>query len=118
MASRAGKRRAKRGLPLSKLATCAPARYHFSDNRHQFHNATPHARAALLNGPPRLVAEDEHRVAVVFSVPKDWRLRARFESAKLYELIRELRLPEAVPYPPPREPAFLGPPAYASRLTL
>ena len=77
----------------------APARYYFSDNRHQFHNATPHARAALLNGPPRLVAEDEHRLAVVFSVPKDGRLRATFESAKLYELIRELRLPEAVPYP-------------------
>jgi hypothetical protein len=53
----------------------APARYYFSDKRHQFHNATPHARAALLNGPPRLVAEDEHRVAIVFSVRKDW-LRA------------------------------------------
>lgn len=88
----------------------APRRYYFSDKRHQFHNATPHARAALLNGPPRLVAEDEHRVAIVFSVPKDWRLRACLESAQLYELIRELRLPEAVPYPPPREPAFLGPP--------
>src|ERR1043166_6646182 len=50
----------------------------FSVKRHQFHNATPLARAKLLNGPPRLVAEDEHRVAIVFSVRKDW-LRPRCE---------------------------------------
>jgi hypothetical protein len=46
----------KRGLSLRKPPTRAPARYYFSDNRHQFHNATPPARAALLDGPPRLVA--------------------------------------------------------------
>jgi hypothetical protein len=81
----------------------------FSAKRHQFDNATPLARAALLNGPPRLVAEDEHRVAIVFSAPKDG-LRPRLESARLHALIRELRLPELEPYPPPRTPAFLGPP--------
>jgi hypothetical protein len=80
----------------------------FSDKRHQFHNATPLARAALLNGPARLVAEDEHRVAIVFSVRKDW-LRPRCESIReLWPLIQELRLPELVPYPPPRAPVFLG----------
>ena len=81
----------------------APARYYFSDNRHQFHNATPHARAALLNGPPRLVAEDEHRVAIVFSVRKHDQyggLRPRLESIReLRPLLDELRtrLPELVP---------------------
>jgi hypothetical protein len=40
----------------------AHVRYVFSDKRHQFHNSTPLARAKLLNGPPRLVAEDEHCV--------------------------------------------------------
>jgi hypothetical protein len=74
-------------------------RYVFSEKRHQFHNATPHARAALLNGPPRVVAEDEHRVAIVFSVRNEW-LRPRCESVReLWPLINELRLPELEPYP-------------------
>jgi hypothetical protein len=98
MTSGAGKRRTRRGLPPRKADTRARLRYAFSDKRHQFHNATPRARAALLNGPPRVVAEDEHRVAVVFSVHKDW-LRPRCESIpELHPLIKELRLPEMVPY--------------------
>src|ERR1043166_530869 len=84
----------------------------FSDKRHQFHNATPLARAALLNGPPRLVAEDEHRVAIVFSVHRD-RLRACLESIReLHPLLDELRVkvPECEPYPlPPNWRQFLGP---------
>jgi hypothetical protein len=85
-------------VSLSKPAMRAPARYVFSDKRHQFHNATPHARLALLNGPPRLVAEDEHRVAIAFSVSKDW-LRPRCESIReLSPLIDELRLAEIVPF--------------------
>ena len=84
----------------------AHARYVFSDKRHQFHNATPLARAALLNGPPRVVAEDENRVAIVFSVRKD-RLRSRCESIReLSPLIEELRLPEVVPYECARGSAF------------
>jgi hypothetical protein len=44
------------------------------------------------------VAEDEDRVAIVFSVRKD-RLRSRCESIReLSPLIDELRLPEMVPY--------------------
>jgi hypothetical protein len=98
MPSRAGKRGAKRGLSLREAGMRAPARYVFSNKRHQFHNATPLARAALLNGPPRVVAEDEDRVAIVFSVRKD-RLRCRCESIReLSPLIDELRLPEMVPY--------------------
>jgi hypothetical protein len=92
------KRRAKRRLAPRKAGRPGRARYVFSDKRHQFHNATPLARAALLNGPPRVVAEDEHRVAIVFSVRKD-RLRSRCESIReLSPLIDELRLPEMVPY--------------------
>jgi hypothetical protein len=87
----------------------AHARYVFSDKRHQFHNATPRARAALLDGAPRLVAEDKDRVAIVFSVRKD-RLRSRCESIReLNPLIQELRLPELEPYPLPRSGRpFLG----------
>ncbi len=36
---------------LIKPTARAPARFVFSDKRHQFHNATPRPRAALLNGP-------------------------------------------------------------------
>jgi hypothetical protein len=83
----------------------------FSDKRHQFHNATPRARAALLNGPPRLVAEDKDRVAIVFSVHRD-RLRACLESIReLHPLLDELRVkvPECKPYPlPPNWRQFLG----------
>jgi hypothetical protein len=85
----------------------------FSDKRHQFHNLTPRARAALLNGPPRLVAEaeDKSRVAIVFSVHRDW-LRARLESIReLHPLLDELRVkvPECEPYPLPRNwRQFLG----------
>jgi hypothetical protein len=83
----------------------------FSDKRHQFHNATPLARAALLNGPPRLVAEDKDRVAIVFSVHRD-RLRACLESIReLHPLLDELRVkvPECEPYPrPPNWRQFLG----------
>jgi hypothetical protein len=86
----------------------APARYYFSDKRCQFHNATRLARTKLLDGPPRLVAEDERRVAFVVSVPKDG-LRWRCESIpELWPLIRELRLPELEPYPSPRPRPFLG----------
>ena len=89
----------------------------FSDKRHQFHNATPLARAALLNGPPRLVAEDKDRVAIVFSVHRD-RLRACLESIReLHPLLDELRVkvPECEPYPlppwgTPRGRHFLGGP--------
>ncbi|HWX35569.1 MAG TPA: hypothetical protein VNZ53_50130 [Steroidobacteraceae bacterium] len=98
MAGRARKRGAKRGPSLRQAGMRAPARYYFSDKRHQFHNSTPLARAALLNGPPRVVAEDEDRVAIVFSVRKDV-LRPRCESIReLRPLIDELRLPEMVPY--------------------
>jgi hypothetical protein len=83
----------------------------FSNKRHQFHNATPRARAALLNGPPRLVAEDKDRVAIVFSVHRD-RLRACLESIReLHPLLDELRVkvPECEPYPlPPNWRQFLG----------
>jgi hypothetical protein len=75
----------------------------FSDKRHQFHNLTLRARAALLNGPPRLVAEDKDRVAIVFSVHRD-RLRACLESIReLHPLLDELRVkvPECEPYPRP-----------------
>jgi hypothetical protein len=87
----------------------------FSDERHQFHHLTPHARAALLSGPPRLVAEaeDKSRVAIVFSVHRNW-LRARLESIReLHPLLDELRykVPECEPYPlPPNWRQFLGPP--------
>jgi hypothetical protein len=98
MTSRARKRSAKHGLSLRKPGMRAPAGYRFSDKRHQFHNATPLARAALLDGPPRVVAQDEDRIAIVFSVRKD-RLRSRCESIReLSPLIEELRLPEVVPY--------------------
>lgn len=83
----------------------------FSDKRHQFHNGTPRARAALLNGPPRLVAEDKDRVAIVFSVHRD-QLRACLESIReLRPLLDELRVkvPECEPYPlPPNWRQFLG----------
>ena len=75
----------------------------FSDKRHQFHNLTLRARAALVNGLPRLVAENEHRVAIVFSVHRD-RLRACLESIReLRPLLDELRVkvPECEPYPRP-----------------
>jgi hypothetical protein len=76
----------------------ARAGYVFSDKRHQFHNARPLARAALLDGPPGIVAEDKDRVAIVFSVHKD-RLRSRCESIReLSPLVEELRLPEMAPY--------------------
>jgi hypothetical protein len=110
MISGARKCRVKRGLSLGKPGVRARDRYVFSDKRHQFHNATPLARAALLNGPPRVVAEDERRVAIVFSVHKDW-MRPRCESIpELHPLIKELRLPECEPYPPRRAPVFLGGP--------
>jgi hypothetical protein len=90
-----------------------PRAVRFNAKRHQFHNMTPRARLALLDGPPRLVAEDERRVAIVFSVPKrDGRggLRPRLESVReLFPLIEELRLPECEPYPLPRNwRQFLG----------
>ena len=75
----------------------------FSDKRHQFHNLTLRARAALVNGLPRLVAENEHRVAIVFSVHRD-RLRACLESIReLHPLLDKLRakVPECEPYPRP-----------------
>jgi hypothetical protein len=75
----------------------------FSDKRHQFHNATPIARAALLIGLPRLVAEDKDRVAIVFSVHRD-QLRACLESIReLHPLLDELtvKVPECEPYPRP-----------------
>jgi hypothetical protein len=117
MTSGAGKRRTRRGLSPRKAGMRAP-RYVFSDKRHQFHNATPLARAALLNGPPRLVAEDKDRVAIVFSVRRDW-LRCRLESIReLHPLLQELRLklPELEPYPLPPWGApggrhFLGDPS-------
>jgi hypothetical protein len=93
----------KHGLSLRKPAMRTPARYHFSDKRNQFHNATPLARAKLLDGPPRLVAENEHRVAIVFSVHRD-RLRACLESIReLHPLLDKLRakVPECEPYPRP-----------------
>jgi hypothetical protein len=118
MTSGAGKRGAKRGLPPRKADTRARLRYAFSDKRHQFHNVTPRARAALLDGPPRLVAEDKDRVAIVFSVSRDW-LRCRLESIReLHPLLQELRLklPELEPYPLPPWGApggrrFLGDPS-------
>jgi hypothetical protein len=115
MASKTGKRRAKRGVPLPKAGMRAP-RYVFRDKRQLFHNATPHARAALLDGPPRLVAEDKDRVAIVFSVRKDW-LRPRCESIReLNPLIQALRLPECEPYPLPRSGRpFLGGPGIRVR---
>jgi hypothetical protein len=83
----------------------------FSDKRHQFHNLTLRARAALVNGLPRLVAENEHRVAIVFSVHRD-RLRACLESIReLHPLLDELRakVPECEPYPLPANwRQFLG----------
>src|ERR1043166_7051769 len=65
----------------SAIEAAAGRNLRFSDKRHQFHNATPRARAALLNMPPRLVAEDKDRVAIVFSVHRD-RLRACLESIR------------------------------------
>jgi hypothetical protein len=86
----------------------------FSDKRQRFHNATPRARAALLDGPPRLVAEDKDRVAIVFSVRRDW-LRSRLESIReLHPLLDELRtkVPECEPYPlPPGWRKWLGSPS-------
>jgi hypothetical protein len=112
MTSGAGKRRAERGLPPRKEGMRGRSRYVFSDKRQRFHNATPQARAALLDGPPRLVAEDKNRVAIVFSVSRDW-LRPRCESIReLWPLIQELRLPECEPYPlPPWGRPFLGGPS-------
>jgi hypothetical protein len=106
------KPQAKRGVFVRKAVTRSRARYVFSDKRQQFHNATLRARAALLNGPPRLVAEDRNRVAIVFSVGKA-RLRSRCESIReLCPLIDELRLPELEPYPlPPSGRPFLGGPS-------
>jgi hypothetical protein len=86
----------------------------FTDKQHQFHNATPLARAKLLFGSPRLVAENKARVAIVFSVHRD-RLRACLESIReLHPLLDELRykVPECEPYPlPPNWRKFLGPPS-------
>ncbi len=113
MAGRARKSGGKRGLPPRKARMRPPARHVFSDKRERFHNTTPRARAALLEGPPRLVAEDKNRVAIVFSVSRDW-LRARLESIReLHPLLQELRhkLPELEPYPlPPNWRQFLGGP--------
>jgi hypothetical protein len=109
------KPRSKRGVSVGKPVVRVRARHVFSDKRQRFHNATPRARAALLDGPPRLVAEDKNRVAIVFSVSRDW-LRARCESIReLWPLIQELRLPECEPYPlppwgTPRGRHFLGGP--------
>jgi hypothetical protein len=107
------KPRSKGAVSVRKTVTRAPARYVFSDKRQRFHNATPRARAALLDGPPRLVAEDKDRVAIVFSVHRDW-LRCRLESiCELRPLLDELRtkLPELEPYPlPPGWRPFLGGP--------
>jgi hypothetical protein len=107
------KPQAKRGVSVRKTVMRVPARYVFSDKRQRFHNATPRARAALLDGPPRLVAEDRDRVAIVFSVRRDW-LRCRLESVReLSPLLDELRtkLPELEPYPLPRPRPFLGGPS-------
>src|ERR1700738_2013005 len=103
------KPRPKGGVSVRKTVVRAHPRHLFSDKRQRFHNATPRARAALLDGPPRLVAEDKDRVAIVFSVRRDW-LRSRCESIReLNPLIRELRLPECEPYPLPRSGRpFLG----------
>ena len=66
---------------------------------------------ALLDGPPRLVAEDQDRVAVVFSIRKSL-LRGALESVReLRPLLDELRtkLPELEPYPlPPDFYCWLG----------
>jgi hypothetical protein len=60
------------------------------------------------------VAEDKDRVAIVFSVRRDW-LRCRLESIReLHPLLQELRLklPELEPYPlPPGWRRFLGDPS-------
>jgi len=105
------KPRAKRAASVRKPVMRARARYVFSDKRQQFHNATPRARMALLDGPPRLVAEDIDRVAVVFSIRKT-QLRVALESVReLRPLLDELRpkLPELVPYPlPPNFYGFFG----------
>src|ERR1043166_4091852 len=104
----AAKRRRKRP---SAIDVAVGRNVRFSDKRHQFDNGTPLARAALLNGPPRLVAEDKDRVAIVFSVHRD-RLRACLESIReLHPLLDELRVkvPECEPYPlPPNWRQFLG----------
>jgi hypothetical protein len=109
-----GRARMRRPKSLRKTVMRARVRYVFSDKRQRFHNATPRARAALLEGPPRLVAEDKNRVAIVFSVSRDW-LRARLESIReLHPLLQELRhkLPELEPYPLPRSGRpFLGGPS-------
>ena len=60
------KPRSKGEMPVRKPVMRACRRHIFGDKRQIFHNATPRARAALLDGPPRLVAEDENRVAIVF----------------------------------------------------
>jgi hypothetical protein len=103
----------KRPKSPSAIDVAVGRNVRFSDKRHQFHNMTPRARLALLDGPPRLVAEDERRVAIVFSVPKrDGRggLRPRLESVReLFPLIKELGLSECEPYPLPQNwPKFLG----------
>jgi hypothetical protein len=100
MTSRARTRGAKRGVSVRKPGIRVAARRVFSDKRQRFHNLTPRAREALLDGPPRLVAEDKKRVAIVFSVSRDC-LRARCETPELWPLIRELKLPECEPYPLP-----------------
>jgi hypothetical protein len=95
------KPRAKRAASVRKPVMRARARYVFSDKRQQFHNATPRARMALLDGPPRLVAEDNYGVAIVFSVSRD-RLRAACESVReLHPLLDQFRIPECEPYPRP-----------------
>jgi hypothetical protein len=101
----------KRRKSPSAIDMAVGRKVRFSDSRHHFHNATPRARAALLNGPPRLAAEDKDRVAIVFSVHRD-RLRACLESIReLHPLLDELRVkvPECEPYPlPPNWRQFLG----------
>jgi hypothetical protein len=47
------KPRAKRAVSVRKAVIRAPTRYVFSDRRNQFHNATPLARAKLLDGASR-----------------------------------------------------------------
>jgi hypothetical protein len=66
---------------------------------------------ALLDGPPRLVAEDKDRVAILFSTRKSG-LRLCLESVRaLRPLLDELRtkVPELEPYPlPPDFYCWLG----------
>jgi hypothetical protein len=93
----------KRRKSPSAIDMAVGRKVRFSDKRQQFHNLTLRARAALVNGLPRLVAENEHRVAIVFSVHRD-RLRACLESIReLHPLLDQLRVkvPECEPYPRP-----------------